>query len=92
MTSTDDGTVEDNENGTSTSTSEGGSSTGGSTTGGSTTGGNTGGDPAPNPDPDSGSDSDGHKSTQRESPFCVKRKGRHPPKRWDGSLSFLFGL
>ena len=56
MTSTDDGTVEDNENGTSTSTSEGGSSTGGSTTGGSTTGGNTGGDT--NPDPDSGSGSD----------------------------------
>ena len=62
VTSTDDGTVEDNENGTSTSTSEGGSSTddntgsstGGSTTGGSTTGGNTGGDT----DPDGGSDSD----------------------------------
>ena len=63
VTSTDDGTVEDNETtqpadtgGTTT-----GGSTGGSTTGGSTTGGNTGGgstDPAPNPDPDGGSNSD----------------------------------
>ena len=26
------------------------------------------------------------KSTQRESPFCVKRKGGTPPKRWDASL------
>ena len=72
VTSTDDGTVEDNETTQPADTSGNtGSSTtnptttdpngGGSTTGGSTTGGNTGGgstDPAPNPDPDSGSDSD----------------------------------
>jgi len=69
VTSTDDGTVEDNETtqpadtGGTTNTGDngGGSNTGGSGTGGSTTGGNTGGgstDPAPNPDPDGGSNSD----------------------------------
>ena len=49
VTSTDDGTVEDNETTDST-----GDNTGSSTT--NTGGGST--DPAPNPDPDSGSDSD----------------------------------
>ena len=48
VTSTDDGTVEDNEQ---TPGSDTGSNTGGNTGGGST-------DPAPNPDPDGGSDSD----------------------------------
>ena len=66
VTSTDDGTVEDND-GTGDTGDNTGSSTnntggnGGGSTGGSTTDGNTGGgstDPAPNPDPDSGSDSD----------------------------------
>ena len=68
VTSTDDGTVEDNE--TTQPADTGGTTTGGSddNTGSSTTntggnggGSNTGGgstDPAPNPDPDSGSDSD----------------------------------
>ena len=66
VTSTDDGTVEDNETtqpadtGGTTTGGNGGSSNTGGGTGGSTTGGNTGGstDPAPNPDPDSGSDSE----------------------------------
>ena len=63
VTSTDDGTVEDNDATGSTDDNTGSSTTntGGSGTGGSTTGGNTGGgstDPAPNPDPDGGSDSD----------------------------------
>ena len=68
VTSTDDGTVEDNE--TTQPADTGGTTTGGSddNTGSSTTntggnggGSNTGGgstDPAPNPDPDGGSDSD----------------------------------
>jgi len=54
VTSTDDGTVEDNET---TQPAD----TGGTTTGGNGGGSNTGGsstDPAPNPDPDGGSDSD----------------------------------
>jgi len=55
VTSTDDGTVEDNE--TTQPADTGSTTTGGN--GGSTT--NTGGgstDPAPNPDPDGGSNSD----------------------------------
>ena len=64
VTSTDDGTVEDNE--TTQPADTGGTTTGGNgssttNTGGNGGGSNTGGgstDPAPNPDPDSGSDSD----------------------------------
>ena len=67
VTSTDDGTVEDNETTQPADTGSTGDNTGSSTTntggngGGSTGSGNTGGgstDPAPNPDPDGGSDSD----------------------------------
>ena len=64
VTSTDDGTVEDNE--TTQPADTGGTTTGGNggsttNTGGNGGGSNTGGgstDPAPNPDPDGGSDSD----------------------------------
>ena len=57
VTSTDDGTVEDNETTQPADTGSTGDNTGSSTT---NTGGNGGGstDPAPNPDPDGGSDSD----------------------------------
>jgi len=58
VTSTDDGTVEDNDATGSTDDNTGSSTT---NTGGNGGGSNTGGgstDPAPNPDPDGGSDSD----------------------------------